>query len=95
MKHGITCQQCRSMFIRDVREIFSIVVSTLGAGPFLYRVWFRHGNANIQIHWANIESIIPFCPEMSNKYNSCSTCILKVCLDFKKKIFTISILHTV
>ena len=70
MKHGITCQQCRSMFIRDVREIFSIVVSTLGAGPFLYRVWFRHGNANIQIHWANIESIIPFCPEMSNKYNT-------------------------
>ena len=59
------------MFIRDVREIFSIVVSTLGAGPFLYRVWFRHGNANIQIHWANIESIIPFCPELS-KYNSCT-----------------------
>ena len=57
------------MFIRDVREIFSIVVSTLGAGPFLYRVWFRHGNAN-KIHWANIESIIPFCPKMS-KYNSC------------------------
>ena len=54
----------------DVREIFSIVVSTLGAGPFLYRVWFRHGNADIQIHWANIESIIPFCPEMSNKYNT-------------------------
>ena len=57
------------MFIRDVREIFSIVVSTLGAGPFLYRVWFRHGNAN-KIHWANIEPIIPFRPKMS-KYNSC------------------------
>ena len=42
MKHGITCQQCRSMFIRDVREIFSIAVSTLWAGPFSYRVWFRH-----------------------------------------------------
>ena len=45
-------------------------MSTLGAGPFLYRVWFRDGNAN-KIHWASIESIIPFCPEMSNKYNSC------------------------